>query len=195
MSRRRAILSALLALVIAGGALAVGTGTAAAARPSLASAKLGPDGLGPVRIGMTEVQARTATRSRLKVTQRSGSCAVLSASGRGVQPGIYFLLTDGVVRRATVALTPTVNLVNLTTKGLRLSSPDSEVRRIYGRPVLAARNPSSGGVDLVYKPRPKAFPQRRYVFSTGSFGGLNGRYVTAMSVGEMPEARYSEACS
>lgn len=192
---RRILSSALLALAVAGGALAVGTGTAAAARPSLAAAKLGPDGLGPVRIGMTEVQARAATKSRLKVTQRSGSCAVLSATGSGVQPGIFFILTDGVVRRATIEITPTVNLVNLTTKGLRLSSPDSEVRRLYGKPALAARNPSSGGVDLVYTPKPKAFPGRRYVFTTGSFGGLNGRYVTSMTVGEMPEARYSEACS
>ena len=37
-------------------------------------------------------------------------------------------------------------------------------------------------------------PARRYVFTTGRFGALNGRYVVAMSVGELPEVRAGD-CS
>jgi hypothetical protein len=48
----------------------------------------------------------------------------------------------------------------------------------------------------VYRPRPKAAPARRHVFVTASLGsGIPGRYVTEMTVGDLPEARHSEACS
>ena len=53
----------------------------AGAAPSLDDARLGPDGLGPVRIGMTVAQARAATSTRLRIGQRNGDCAVLAQAG------------------------------------------------------------------------------------------------------------------
>jgi hypothetical protein len=83
-----------------------------------------------------------------------------------------------------------------TTKGLRLTSPEARVRELYGRPSLVARDANSGGLEMVYRPRPKLAPARRYVFVTAPLGdGIRGRWVTEMTVGDMPEARYSEACS
>ncbi len=182
----------LLAVALAAGA-AVVAGPAAGARPPLDEARLGPDGLGPVKIGMTTAQARAATSSRLRITQTSGSCAVLEQVGE--YDGVHFILTDGVVRRATVGSTTSINFYNLTTRGVRLASSEEEVRSRYGRPFAAIRNVDAGGVDLVYRPRPKAQPTRRYVFTVGRLARIPGRYVSEMSVGELPEVRYPEACS
>jgi len=145
----------------AAGALAAAGGAGAA--PSLDDARLGPDGLGPVRIGMTVPQARAATSTRLRITQRNGDCAV--------------------------------NTFARTTKGIRLASPEQQVRRAYGRPFFVARDANSGGRELVYRPRPVAAPARRYAFIVASLGGSRARFVSEMSVGEVPEVRYSEACS
>jgi hypothetical protein len=147
-----------------------------------------------VRIGMTLAQARAATSSRLTIAQRNGDCAVLAQAGR--YDGVSFILTAGVVRRATIEATDSVNVSVTTTKGLRLASSERRVRELYGRPDFAARDADSGGRQLVYRPRPKATPARRYVFVTASLGSdIPGRYVTEMTVGDLPEARYSEACS
>ena len=143
---------------------------------------------------MTTAQARAATSSRLTITQRSGTCAVLAQAGR--YDGVYFILTSGVVRRATVESTESVNVFVTTLRGLRLASSEKRVRELYGRPFFAARDANSGGLEMVYRPRPKAAPARRYVVVTASLGsGIPGRYVSEMSVGDLPEARYQEACS
>ena len=45
-------------------------------------------------------------------------------------------------------------------------------------------------------PRPKKAPSRRYAFSVAPLGhGIVGRYVNEMTVGELPEVRFTEACS
>jgi hypothetical protein len=85
------------------------------------------------------------------------------------------------VRRATVEATESVNV---------------SVREPGGRPFLAAPDPRFGGCQLAYRPRPRAAPARRSVFVTASFGSdIPGRYVSEMTVGDLPEARYTEACS
>jgi hypothetical protein len=82
-----------------------------------------------------------------------------------------------------------------TTRGLRLASSERRVPELYGRPFFATRDANSGGLEMVYRPRPKVAPARRYVFVTASLGsGIPGRYVSEMSVGDLPEARYGEAC-
>jgi hypothetical protein len=181
------------AALAAAAALAV-AGPAAGAGPKLDTAKLGPDGLGPVKIGMTLQQARAATSSKLRVTQRNGTCAVLEQVGR--DDGVSFLMTDDVVRTASVEATTSVNFSNITTKGLRLVASEKRVRQLYGRPFFVTRDANSGGRTLLYRPKPTKAPGRRYAFSVAPLGGgIIGQYVTEMTVGELPEVRFSEACS
>ena len=189
-SRTRTLsLGAALAAVAA--LAAAGTATGA---PKLDDAKLGPDGLGPVKIGMTLDQARAATSSRLRVTQRSGSCAVLEQVGR--YDGVYFLMTDDVIRTATISSTTSVNFDNLTTKGLRLVASDKRVRQLYGKPFFVAPDANGGGSTLLYRPKPAKAPGRRFAFTVAPLGhGIIGRYVNEMTVGELPEVRFQEACS
>src|SRR5689334_17380278 len=89
-----------LPAALAGAAALAAAGTAVGAAPALDTAKLGPDGLGPVKIGMTLDQARAATSTTLRVTQRNGACAVLEQVGR--YDGVSFLMTNDVIRTATV---------------------------------------------------------------------------------------------
>ncbi|HTI32841.1 MAG TPA: hypothetical protein VL422_04130 [Miltoncostaea sp.] len=183
-----------LPAALAGAAALAVAGTAAAAAPALDTAKLGPDGLGPVRIGMTLDQARAATSSKLRVTQRNGACAVLEQVGP--YDGVSFLMTDDVIRTATVASTLSVNFTNVTTKGLRLVASEKRVRQLYGTPFFTAGDADSGGRTLLYRPKPKKAPARRYAFIVAPLGhGIIGRYVHAMSVGELPEVRFTEGCS
>ncbi len=191
MSRTRSL---ALAAALAGGALLAVAGPGAGAGPALDTATLGPDGLGPVKIGMTLRQARAATSTRLRVTQRNGSCAVLEQVGR--YDGVHFLMTDDVIRTATVEATTSVNFSNQTTKGLRLVASEKRVRQLYGRPFFSAPDPDSGGRTLLYRPKPKKAPARRYAFVVAPLGGgIIGRYVREMTVGELPEVRFTEACS
>jgi hypothetical protein len=191
MPRSRHIAPA--AALVAAAALAA-AGTATGAAPKLDAARLGPDGLGPVKLGMTVDQARAATSSKLRVTQRNGACAVLEQVGR--DDGVYFLMTDGVIRTATISSTTSVNFSNLTTKGLRLVASEKRVRQLYGRPFFSARDRNAGGRTLLYRPKPRKAPARRYAFSVAPLGhGIIGRYVNEMTVGELPEVRFTEACS
>lgn len=184
---------ALPAALAAAAALAL-TGSAAAAAPALDDAKLGPDGLGPVKIGMTLDQARAATSSKLRVTRRNGTCAVLEQAGR--YDGVYFLMTGDVIRTATISSTTSVNFTNITTRGLRLVASDARVRQLYGRPFFVARDGDGAGSTLLYRPKPAKAPQRRYAFTVAPLGhGIIGRYVNEMTVGELPEVRFTEACS
>jgi hypothetical protein len=181
-------------LALAAVAAAAAAGAAAGAPPTLDAAKLGPDGLGPVTIGMTAEQARAATSSRLRVTRRNGACAVLEQVGR--YDGVYFLMTDGVIRTATVSSTLSVNFTNQTTRGLRLVASVQRVRQLYGKPFFVAPDADAGGRTLLYRPKPKKAPGRRYAFSVAPLGGgIIGQYVNEMTVGELPEVRFSEACS
>jgi hypothetical protein len=177
------------------GAAALGAaGSAAAAAPALDTARLGPDGLGPVQIGMTLDQARAATSTKLRVTQRNGACAVLEQVGR--YDGVSFLMTNDVIRTATVASTLSVNFSNQTTRGLRLVASEKRVRQLYGTPFFTVKDADSGGVTLLYRPKPKKAPARRYAFIVAPLGhGIIGRYVHSMSVGELPEVRFTEGCS
>ncbi|MGE0027925.1 MAG: hypothetical protein AB7O78_00955 [Thermoleophilia bacterium] len=184
---------ALPAALAAAAALAL-AGSAAAAAPALDDAKLGPDGLGPVKIGMTLDQARAATSSKLRVTQRSGTCAVLEQVGR--YDGVSFLMTNDVVRTASIASTTSVNFTNITTKGLRLVASDRRVRQLYGKPFFVAPDANGGGRTLLYRPKPAKAPERRYAFTVAPLGhGIIGQYVNEMTVGELPEVRFTEACS
>jgi hypothetical protein len=184
---------ALPAALAAAAALAL-AGTAAGARPALDDAKLGPDGLGPVTIGMTLDQARAATSSKLRVTRRNGSCAVLEQVGR--YDGVSFLMRDDVIRTATISATTSVNFTNITAKGLRLVASDTRVRQLYGTPFFTAPEANGPGRVLLYRPKPKKAPQRRYAFHVAPLGhGIIGQYVNEMTVGELPEVRFTEACS
>jgi hypothetical protein len=183
-----------LPAALAGAAVLAAAGTAVGAAPALDTAKLGPDGLGPVKIGMTLDQARAATSTALRVTRRNGACAVLEQVGR--YDGVSFLMTNDVIRTATVESTESVNFTNQTTKGLRLVASDKRVRQLYGKPFFTAKAADSGGVTLLYRPKPKKAPARRYAFIVAPLGhGIIGRYLHTMTVGELPEVRFTEGCS
>lgn len=190
MTRIRLLLA--LALALAGGAVAAGPASAGA--PTLDRGTLTAQGLGPVRIGMSVPRARAATSTALRITQRQGDCAVLEQVG--LYDGVYFLVTAGRIRRATIEATASVNFTNATARGLKLAQPEAKMRRLYGRPDAARRNPNTGGLVLTYNADLRGKPRRRFVFSTARLDAdTPGRYVTSMSVGDTPEVLYSEACS
>ena len=185
----------LLALALAAGAgLALTAAPASAGGPSLDRAKLTARGLGPVKIGMTVRQARAATSTTLRITQRNGTCAVLEQAG--LHDGVYFLVLNGRIRRATIEATNSVNFTNQTARGLKLAQPESRMRRLYGRPDATRRDVNSGGFRFIYNADLAGSPRRRFVFETARLStSIRGRFVNTMSVGDTPAVLFYEACS
>lgn len=97
-----------------------------ATRPTyeVTTALLGPDGIGPLQLGMTERQA-VATGALGRPTSRGGRCASYPVNGPGVTARISS--ADGIT--AFVAGSGV-----RTPEGIRIGSPRSAVRRAYGEP-------------------------------------------------------------
>lgn len=102
------------------------TGRTTTTRPSyeVASARLGPYGIGPLQLGMTERQA-VATGALGRSTSRDGGCASYPVKGPGVTARISS--SDGIT--SFVASSGV-----RTPEGIHIGSPRSAVQQAYGTP-------------------------------------------------------------
>lgn len=108
-------------LTVIGTLLAAGLTSVAAASPS--PPRLTPDGWGALRIGMQEVEA--ARRFGMVSTEVDGDCHHIEFPGH----------TDltGIARKGRVASLLLGGASRLRTdRGLRIGSPEQDVRRAYG---------------------------------------------------------------
>lgn len=113
--------------------LSIGCAPATAADQILTS-----DGLGPVKIGMTQRQAERVLGARLKSpfpSERRNICWNAIRADR-VDPWIYYVLLNG--RVASIEIThlplggPTVTPRIATDKGIRIGDTDAKVKDAYG---------------------------------------------------------------
>ena len=111
---------------------AVGPAAAPEARVQVA-AVLTPEGYGPVRIGMTEAEARKAlggeVASDADVSQEPASCHHIWAGTRQQQADLVYMVVDGRVSRVTAHL----NSKARTDRGLGLGATEAAVRAAYPR--------------------------------------------------------------
>jgi hypothetical protein len=159
---------------------------------------LTPDGLGPVRIGMSKAQAARALGTRLSVGMPAdadnGMCEEAAADGYG---GLYLMFETGRLTRLLIskapADTPTANeRVDLTraasAQGVRLGMREAEVRRRFGGAIHAAVRPyeREPAHELTWIDRRSG---RGFVFETDAEGR-----VEEMRAGRARAIAYAEGC-
>jgi hypothetical protein len=102
---------------------------ASAASAASPAWKLTPNGLGPVRIGMTRDQVAKALKTELdgEAFDNEGSCIELFPENEELK-GSYFMFLDGKLSRISVADPSTIG----TPRGIGVGASADEVRKAYG---------------------------------------------------------------
>ncbi|MGH9152977.1 MAG: hypothetical protein ACRD03_11390, partial [Acidimicrobiales bacterium] len=158
--------------------------TTSTTAPSEADYRLELRGFGPVRVGMTVDEASAALGRRLTpvISPPDEDCAMYApASGFD---GIAFLVARGVVARTDVTAGPT-----RTPEGLALGQTEAEAQRRYGdRLATGDHDYLVGGRYLTLIPEAPGDEGYRLVAET------DGRTVTALRAGRLPEVEYSDGC-
>lgn len=158
--------------------------TTSTTAPSEADYRLELRGFGPVRVGMTVDEASAALGRRLTpvISPPDEDCAMYApASGFD---GIAFLVARGVVARTDVTAGPT-----RTPEGLALGQTEAEAQRRYGdRLATGDHDYLVGGRYLTLIPEAPGDEGYRLVAET------DGRRVTALRAGRLPEVEYSDGC-
>lgn len=164
------------------------TTTAAPAPPSSvppgAAFRLELRGFGPVRVGMTVQEAGVALGTKLVpvIDPPDEECATYGPES-GFD-GVAFLVARGVVARTDVTAGSTQ-----TTEGVAVGQSEAEAQRRYeGRLAVGDHDYLVGGHYLTLMPTAPADEDFRLVIET------DGRKVTALRAGRLPEVEYSEGC-
>ena len=159
------------------------TATAGGGRLS-PSSRVSTAGLGPVEVGMTRAQAERAARMRLVLVGPAlGSCRYARPADRSVRAS--FMLTGRHIARVDVERRGIA-----TRSGIRVGDREAAVRRRFaGRLRITRHEYVEGGRYLELVPRDRGERNRRVVFET------DGRRVTYIRAGRLPEVRYVEGCA
>lgn len=127
---------------------------ASAAAAEAPAWKLTPNGLGPVRIGMTRDQVAKALKTELEgeAFDNEGSCIELFPENEELK-GSYFMFLDGKLSRISVADPSKI----ATPRGIGVGTSADEVRKAYGAGLQAEEHHYIGAPAeyLTYWLKPK----------------------------------------
>lgn len=142
-------------------------------------------GLGALRVGMTEDEARAALGGAWEALPADGDPQVCRYARSAALPeGVKVMLDGGRVRRVEVDSGATA-----TAAGARIGDPSERVRQLY--PGLREQpHKYTAGKYLVVLPGAPADTTHRIVFETDSAGA-----VTRFRGGAFPHVEYVEGCS
>lgn len=173
---------ATVALIVAVGAMV----TAPSVQAALSfNDRVSFGGFGAVKVGMTVAQAQGASGTALmpEIASPNGGCGYVKPVGG--PSGVSFMTTNGVIARTDV----TTRRVS-TPEGVHIGDTEGRVYRTYGRRVRRSRHAYvRGGHYLKIIPARASERGRRIVFET------NGRRVTSIRAGRLPEVYFIEGCS
>jgi hypothetical protein len=166
---------------------------AAALAATPAAWTLTPDGLGPVKIGMTEAQAAAALGRKLDADRPPATAdAQEQADYRGCHEaevhglkGLYVMIENGRVTR--VVVTEGAGAFRTAT-GVGLGDPESKVRKLYARGLKVEPKAYEGLPAHDLTAWNKA-AKRGVRFSTDAHGKITDIFVGGESIS------YSEGCA
>jgi hypothetical protein len=134
----------------------------------------------PLRVGMSEAEARRALGMASPSSTSNGECRYLDTKGKS---RVYVMLVRDSVARLDVR-----DSTLATEAGARIGDPEARVLELYrGRVATQPHKYVSGGHYLVVNA--PADTAQRLVFET------DGKRVTSYRVGRMPEVMWVEGCS
>jgi hypothetical protein len=178
MNDRLPIVSIVMAVIL--------SGQVSIAAPLLTeSSRLGTNGIGPVQVGMTIVQAEAKSGRRFvaEVPNRGG-CGYAVAKGLS---GVNFMVINGVIERVDIS-----NPKVMTLSGATIGDSEARIKSVYPDQIKTEAHPytgRSGGKYLIFQPKDKADRNYRLIFETN-----NGR-VVRFRAGRLPAVDYIEGCS
>jgi len=147
-----------------------------------AASTLDLGGLGPVRIGMTPVEAAAAAGIPV-VPSGTADCAYATATGGPA--GVAFKLADGHVARVEVRAGSPVK----TLSGAGIGDTEAEVQARYGNALeVLPHKYLPGGHYLTLVPTDAADKDSRLIFET------DGAKVIAFRSGTLPQVALVEGC-
>jgi hypothetical protein len=143
--------------------------------------RVGLDGIGPVRVGMSLEEASAAAGQPVVEVPGSGAgidpAACYFAAPESGEPKVSFMVVDGAIGRVDVAEGSTV----LTISGVGVGAPESAVVAAYGDRIVVEPHPyDEAGHNLRYVPDD---PSRSLVFETDGATVLRYRSGLAEPVG------------
>lgn len=140
-----------------------------------------PDGVGPLRVGMTAREALAAAGAGGTDTNPDTACHFLDVAK--MPKRLYVMVESGIVTRIDVRDTSVA-----TAEGARLLSPQDSVLAMYaGRVQVQPHKYTRGWSYLVVTPPGDSL--HRIVFEA------DGSRVTSFRVGREPSVEYVEGCS
>jgi len=148
------------------------------------SSRISTNGLGPVGIGLTKGQAERVAHTRIVYDGAGlGNCRYAAPRNRSIRAS--FMLINNRVARVDVSRRGIA-----TPSGIRVGDSETSVRRkLAGRLTVSPHEYVRGGSYLEFTPRDAKDSNRRVIFET------NGRRITYIRAGRLPEVRYVEGCA
>jgi len=148
------------------------------------SSRISTSGLGPVGIGLTKGQAERVARTRIDYQGEGlGNCRYAAPRNRSIRAS--FMLINNRVARVDVSRRGVS-----TPSGIRVGDSESSARRqLAGRLEISKHKYVRGGLYLEFVPRESKDSNRRVIFET------DGRRITHIRAGRLPEVRYIEGCA
>jgi hypothetical protein len=142
-------------------------------------------GFGPARVGMTadELSAALGTKVIVDAPLDEGENCQYAKAERGLD-GVAFMMIDGRVARVDVE-----SKEYATASGARVGMTEREVKALYRGRLRVSPHHYTDGHYLTYVPRDARDKNYRVVFET------DGKVVTGVRVGRLPEVEYVEGCA
>lgn len=141
-------------------------------------------GIGDVPIGLTVAETARAAGINLVNESPKGSCYYVKPS-KNFQD-IDFMVVDGRVARVDVDRDSKVT----TLRGAKIGDSEGRIKSLYRGQIEVTRHEYvTGGHYLTFIPKDKVDRNYRVVFET------DGKRVTRMRSGKLPEVLYIEGCS
>jgi tetratricopeptide (TPR) repeat protein len=148
--------------------------------------KLSIRGLGPIRIGMSLVEAGLAAGTPLirdpSESAESADCFYVKPSG--APNGLEFMVTNGRISRIDIN-SPLYSSIS----GLRIGQTQDQIIKLYpGKLEIETLRYEGEGTYLTYIPKDVADQSYRMIFVT------DGKRITRFRAGKLPEVQYVEGC-
>lgn len=149
------------------------------------------DGLGPVKLGMTQRAAEKALGVRLKIDDASAykesGCGYLARTD-GRSPDVLYMIMDGRITRIDIDVEPPARSLVRVKEGIGIGSSETEILRAFGKSVKVEPHPylDEQGHYLVVDSKDH---KRGLIFETE-----HGK-VTTFRAGLYPSLGFIEGCS
>lgn len=174
----------LLTLITATVAFSFLIGTVLAQAKLTNQSKLTLNGIGTVRVGMTVKEATRVAGTKLVGDAPNDNCYYVKPQGE--PQNIGFMVTGGRISRVDVYKKSRVT----TFSGARIGDTEAQIKSLYpGQITVTPHKYVEGGHYLTLIPKDRAYGNYRLIFET------DGKRVTQLRSGKLPEVEFVEGCS